>query len=274
MNREMIRIAVCQLRTELDKTATMEKAAAMVHEAAEGGAQIVVLPEMFDTPYASRYFREAARTGHEETVKAMSAWARENGVLLVGGSIPEAENGRLYNSCFVFDEEGRQIAKHRKVHLFEIDVPGMRFSEREDFSEGSQITTFETRYGTMGVAICFDVRFPELFRAMAERGAKVIFLPAQFNMTTGPAHWEMSLRARAVDNEVFLAAASAARYEGFDYTCWGHSLVADPFGQILAEADETEQILYADIDLARVDEVRAQLPTFLHLRRDVYTVAE
>ncbi len=274
MSQTKIRVACCQLRTELDKAATWEKTAVMVHEAAENGAQIVVLPEMFETPYTPRYFREAARSGHGETLKAMSAWARDNAVLLVGGSIPELEDGRLYNSCFIFDEEGRQIARHRKMHLFEINVPGMRFSEREDFDDGSQITTFETRYGTMGAAICFDVRFPELFRAMAVRGAKVIFLPAQFNMTTGPAHWEMTLRSRAVDNEVFLVAASAARFEGFDYTCWGHSLVADPFGSVLAEADETEQILYADIDLARVDEVRAQLPTFLHLRRDVYTVAE
>ncbi len=274
MKEQRIHLACCQLRTELDWAATMDKAGAMVREAARQGAQIVVLPEMFETPYAPRYFREAARSGHGETLKAMSAWARDNAVLLVGGSIPELEDGRLYNSCFIFDEEGRQIARHRKMHLFEINVPGMRFSEREDFDDGSQITTFETRYGTMGAAICFDVRFPELFRAMAVRGAKVIFLPAQFNMTTGPAHWEMTLRSRAVDNEVFLVAASAARFEGFDYTCWGHSLVADPFGSVLAEADETEQILYADIDLARVDEVRAQLPTFLHLRRDVYTVAE
>ncbi|MBR1457146.1 MAG: carbon-nitrogen hydrolase family protein [Oscillospiraceae bacterium] len=271
---ETIKIAICQIRTELERAETMDKAARMVREAAAGGAQIVVLPEMYNTPYSKSYFRQAARLGHEDAVAAMSAWARENGVILVGGSIPEVTEDGMYNTCFVFDEEGRQIAKHRKVHLFEIDVPGMRFSEKKNFTEGCEITTFETRYGTMGAAVCFDVRFPELFRAMAVRGAKIIFLPAQFNMRTGPAHWELAIRSRAVDNELFMVAASTARYEGFDYTCWGHSMVSDPFGMVLAEADETEQILYADVDLARVDEVRAQLPTFLHLRRDVYTVTE
>ena len=126
----------------------------------------------------------------------------------------------------------------------------------------------------MGVAICFDVRFPELFRAMAKRGAEVIFLPAQFNMKTGPAHWELSLRARAVDNEVFFIGASAARYKGFSYECWGHSMVVDPFGIVLAEADETEQIIYAELDLDRINEVRQQLPTFLHLREELYAVAK
>lgn len=104
--------------------------------------------------------------------------------------------------------------------------------------------------------------------------AKVIFLPAQFNTTTGPAHWELSLRMRAVDNELFVVGASAARYEGFNYPCWGHSTVCDPFGQVIANCDETEQILYSEIDLDRVDEVRRSLPTFLHLRREIYAVAE
>ena len=109
---------------------------------------------------------------------------------------------------------------------------------------------------------------------MAKRGAELIFCPAQFNMTTGPKHWELTVRARAMDNEVYYVGASAARYEGFDYECWGHSTVADPFGMVAASCDETEQILYCDIDLNEVDSVRRQLPTFLHLREDVYTVAK
>ena len=274
MKEQRIHLACCQLRTELDWAATMDKAGAMVREAARQGAQIVVLPEMFCCPYSSRYFHDFARRGHEETVAALSRWAAENRVLLVGGSVPEREGDRLYNSCFVFDEQGRQIARHRKVHLFDIDLPQLRVRESDTFSPGGQVTTFETRWGTMGAAVCFDLRFPELFRAMAVRGAKVIFLPAQFSRSTGRAHWKMALAARAVDNECFLVGASAACYEGFDYECWGHSAVLDPFGQTLAEADEGEQILHAEIDLARVEEVRRQLPTFLHLRRDVYTVTE
>ena len=272
--RERLKLAILQLRTELDRSETMDKAAGMIREAAAQGADLAVLPEMFNCPYAGKYFRDFAARGHEDTVAALSAWAKENRLWLVGGSIPEREGERLYNSCFIFDDAGRVVARHRKVHLFDIDAPGMRFRESNTFTPGGEITVFDTPWGKMGAAVCFDVRFPELFRAMAKRGARLIFLPAQFNMTTGPVHWEMTLRARAVDNEVFLAAASAARYEGFSYECWGHSAVVDPWGTLIAGADETEQILYADVDLGRVEQVRRQLPTFLHLREDVYEVAK
>ena len=273
MSETKLKIAVCQLKTELDMDATMEKAGRMLREAAGNGADIAVLPEMFSCPYSGKYFRQFAALGHEGAVEAMSGWARENGLILVGGSVPERSGGRLYNTCFVFDETGRQIAKHRKVHLFDVDIPGMSFKESDTFSPGDSVTVFDTRFGRMGAAVCFDVRFPELFRAMAERGAQIIFLPAQFNFKTGPAHWELSRRARAVDNELFLAAAAAARYEGFSYECWGHSMIVDPFGRALASCGEEETTIYADIDLARIAEVRRQLPTFLHLRRDVYSVA-
>ncbi len=274
MNKGAFKTAVCQIRTELDQDLTMEKAGKMVRSAAENGAEVVCLPEMFNCPYSRAYFRKYASAGHEAHVSAMSSWAKDNHVILIGGSIPELEDGRLYNTCFVFDEEGKQIARHRKVHLFDVDLPGMRFHESHTFAPGEDITVFETRFGIFGAAICFDVRFPEMFRAMAERGARMIFLPAQFNMKTGPAHWELTLRMRALDNEVFFAGASAARYEGFDYECWGHSLIADPYGRVVASCDETEQILYADIDLAAVYEVRGQLPTFTRLREDVYPVAK
>ena len=274
MNDKTISLAVIQLRTETDYETTMEKARRMLSQAAGHGAQIAVLPEMFSCPYDRRYFREFAARGHQETVAALSAWAKELGLVLVGGSVPEVEGGKLYNTSFVFDERGEQLARHRKVHLFDVDLPKMRFHESHTFSPGNEVTVFDTRFGRMGLAVCFDVRFPELFRAMAVRGAQVIFLPAQFNLTTGPAHWEMTLRSRAVDNELFVVGASAARYEGFSYECWGHSTVADPFGTVLAACDEREQILYCELNLARIDEVRQQLPTFLHLRRDVYGVTE
>ncbi len=270
----MPKLAVCQLRTELDQEQTMDKARRMIARAAENGADIVVLPEMWNCPYSREYFKKYAALGHHKAVEAMSQWAAENGVLLVGGSVPETDEGSIYNTCFVFDNCGRQIARHRKVHLFDVDLPGMKFRESATFTPGEKITVFDTPFGKMGCAVCFDLRFPELFRAMAIRGAKIIFLPAQFNTSTGPAHWELSLRMRAVDNELFIVGASAARYEGFSYPCWGHSTVCDPFGQVISTCDETEQILYSDIDLGKVDEVRCSLPTFLHLRRDVYTVAE
>lgn len=274
MREEILKIAVCQLRTEKVYEQTMEKTERMIRQAVRQGAQAVCLPEMFYCPYARGYFRDFARRGAGEALETMARWARENEILLVGGSVPEIEGEKLYNTSFVFDPQGRQIARHRKAHLFDVDLPGMRFRESDTFTPGDAVTTFDTPWGTMGVAVCFDIRFPELFRAMAVRGARVIFLPAQFNMTTGPAHWELSLRARAVDNELFVVGASAARNQGFDYECWGHSLVADPFGSVIAQADESEQLLLAELDLSRVDQVRGQLPTFLHLRRELYEVAK
>ncbi len=269
------KIAVIQLRTELDKALTMAKAERMIKQAASDGAKAIVLPEMWSCPYSKEYFHVFADAERGETVEAMSRWARENEIILVGGSVPERADGKLYNTCFVFDKSGKQIARHRKIHLFDVDIEGgIRFKESNSFAAGEDISVFDTEYGKMGVLICFDIRFPELVRAMAKRGAEVIFCPAQFNMTTGPKHWELTVRARAMDNELYFVGASAARYLGFDYECWGHSAVAGPFGMIEAECDESEQIMYCDIDLNEVDSVRRQLPTFLHLREDIYTVSK
>ena len=274
VNTEVVKIALCQLRTELVLEETLDKAGRMVREAAQSGARIVVLPEMFSCPYSGRYFHSFAARGHGPILEKLSAWAEENGVLLVGGSIPETEDGRLYNSAFVFGPDGRQLARHRKVHLFDVDIPGMRFKESDTFGRGNEITVFDSPFGRFGLAVCFDLRFPELFRAMAERGARAIFLPAQFNLKTGPMAWELLLRARAADNQLYVAACAAAKYKGFSYECWGHSTVADPFGMVAAKCDETEQILYAELDLGQVDEARRQIPTLAALREDLYPVAK
>ena len=274
MSTETLKIALCQLRTELVLGETLDKAASLVREAAANGARIVVLPEMFSCPYSGRYFHRFAAMGHEPILEKLSAWAAENGVLLVGGSIPESADGTLYNSSFVFGPDGRQLARHRKVHLFDVDIPGMRFRESNTFGRGDEITVFDSPFGRFGLAVCFDVRFPELFRAMAERGAQMVFLPAQFNLKTGPMAWELLLRARAADNQLFVAACAAARYVSFDYECWGHSTVTDPFGRVLASCDETEQILYAEPDFSLVSEARRQIPTITALREDLYPVAK
>ena len=273
MSKDKFNLAVCQLRTELVYGETMAKAEAMLRDAAAAGADIAVLPEMFSCPYDRKYFRTFAEMGHEDSCRRLADWARKYHLLLIGGSVPEVDGELLYNTSFVFDAEGQQLARHRKIHLFDVDLPGMHFHESHTFTPGSDITVFDSEFGRVGVAICFDVRFPELFRAMARRGAELICLPAQFNMTTGPAHWEATMRMRAVDNELFFAAASAARFEGFSYECWGHSLILDPYGTALAAADEKEQLLLAEINRDRIAEVRAQLPTFLHLREDIYSVA-
>lgn len=274
MSDKKFKLALCQLRTDFDVDTTMNKTEAMLREAAEHGAQVVCLPEMYCCQYRSAAFRMFAERGSEDIVEKMSYWAKEYGLLLVGGSIPEIENGRMYNTCYVFDRSGAQLAKYRKMHLFDSDLPELHSHESETFGQGNSIAVFDTEFGRMGVAVCFDVRFPELMRTITQRGAEIIFLPAQFTDVTGPKYWKMLLRARAMDNQIYMAGCCAALDESIHWHSWGHSLVADPYADVLCEAGSGEEIVYADIDLARVDESRRAIPVGKLLRRDMYKVSD
>lgn len=161
MSDHAFKLAVCQIRTELDKKVTMDKAERMVREAAENGANVVVLPEMYNCPYSKKYFQAFADAENGESLERMSAWAKENGVILVGGSIPEKDGGKLYNTCFVFDETGKVIARHRKMHLFDVDIEGgIRFKESNHFAAGNEITTFDTKYGKWAFWSALTCVFP------------------------------------------------------------------------------------------------------------------
>ena len=185
--------------------------------------------------------------------------------------MPERDGDAIYNTCYVFDPQGTQQAKHRKVHLFDIDVAGgQRFFESDTLSPGRQYTLVDTPFGKVGVAICFDVRFAELFRILALEGARLVVVPAAFNMTTGPAHWELLFRARALDNQCFLAGCAPARDETAGYVSYAHSLVCDPWGRVLAQAQAAPELLICDIDLAETDAVRAQIPVLRARRTDLY----
>ncbi len=204
----------------------------------------------------------------------MSGIAKELGIYLIGGSIPELKDDNVYNTSYIFDRSGAVIGTHRKVHLFDIDVEGgIRFMESDTLTAGDEITVVETEFCKVGVAICYDVRFPEQSRRMALMGAKLIVLPAAFNMTTGPLHWDLSMRMRALDNQVYFAACSPARDTEGVYVAYGNSCVADPWGQFAAHADEKEGILYCDIDLGKVESVRNQLPLLKHRRPGIDSLA-
>lgn len=165
------------------------------------------------------------------------------------------------------------MARHRKMHLFDIDVQGgQSFRESATLSPGNDITLFDTPYGRIGLCICFDLRFEELCRLMALEGARVLLAPAAFNMTTGPAHWELLLRQRAVDNQCFTVGAAPARDEAASYVAWGHSLVCDPWGTVLHECGSGEETAVIDLDLSRVDAVRQQLPILSARRTDIYDI--
>ncbi len=267
----MFKIALCQMKGSFDKQKSMETAENFVREAAENGAEIVSLPEMWNCPYSNQYFRDYAETDNGRTVEFMSKLAADLGIYLVGGSIPELDCENVYNTSFCFDRLGRVIGKHRKVHLFDIDVKGgIRFMESDTLSAGKDMTVIDTEYCKIGVAICYDVRFPEWFRKMAVAGAKLIILPAAFNMTTGPAHWDLTMRARALDNQVYFAANSPARDNNGPYQAYGGSCIVDPWGRFIAHADEKECIIYGDIDVDYVESIRQQLPLLKHRRVELY----
>ena len=267
----MFKLALCQLKGSYDKEESRQTVRRYVTEAASNGADVIALPEMWDCPYSNDYFREYAETSDGETVKFMSDLAAELGVYLIGGSISEIDDDKVYNTAFCFDREGRMIGRHRKTHLFDIDVEGgIRFMESDTLTAGDSATVIDTEFGKIGVAICYDVRFPELFRRMTLDGARMVILPAAFNMTTGPAHWDITMRARALDNQIFFAANSPARDEEGIYVAYGNSCIVSPWGDFIAHADEKECILYADIDFDYEDSIRNQLPLLKHRRPELY----
>ena len=181
----------------------------------------------------------------------------------------------MCSSDLVYGRRGELLARHRKAHLFDIDVEGgQRFKESDTLSPGNAVTTFETEFGTMGLCVCFDFRFEELARCMCLRGARCIFVPAAFNRTTGPAHWELLFRQRAVDNQCFTVGVSPARDETASYVAYGNSIAVDPWGTVLCRAGTEEATLYADLNLRRADAVRRQLPSLSARRADLYEVRE
>jgi len=266
-----MKVSIIQMNVTANKRKNLDHAQELVSQAAASGADVVILPEMFVCPYQDQAFLENAEPAGERIWWALSDMARENEVYLVGGTFPEREGERLYNTCFVFDRTGEQIARHRKAHLFDVDVEGgQHFKESDTFTPGNAITVFDTEFGRMGLCVCFDMRFPELSRIMALEGAKVVFVPAAFNMTTGPLHWETMFRSRAIDNQLFTVGCAPARDENGPYVSYGNSIAVDPWGKILVRAEAQETVLTVDLDLDEVERTRAQLPLMPARRTDLY----
>lgn len=271
MQHAKFNLALVQMGGASTNDENIRNARSKIDEAASNGADIVVLPEMFSCPYKASNFPIFAQEDGQANWLALSESARKNRVYLVAGSMPEREGSCIYNTSYVFDRDGKQIAKHRKMHLFDCDIPGgANFHESDTLTAGNQVTVFETEFGKFGLMVCFDIRFPELSRLMCDLGAKMLFVPAAFNMVSGPNWWEVMFRARATDNQVYMAGCSPARDEKASYVAWGHSLVVDPFGKILAQLDEKEAILYQQVDLAEVENFRQQYKILQSRRLDIY----
>ncbi|KAL4709492.1 hypothetical protein ACJJTC_012829 [Scirpophaga incertulas] len=272
MMKRGLKIALVQLSVGLDKSKNVATAISEIHKAKEKGAELVALPECFNSPYGTKYFDEyAEEVPSGETCRALSKAAAEAGVCVVGGTVPERCGSQLYNTCTVWDASGKLLASYRKIHLFDIDIPGkITFKESDVLSPGNQLTTFDYHGIKIGLGICYDLRFNEMAHLLAKEGCSLLIYPGAFNMTTGPRHWELLGRARALDQQLWVALASPARDAHAQYVAWGHSLLVGPWGAVVAGLDEKPGTLIAQIDLKDVEEVRSQIPVGKQRRTDLY----
>ena len=273
---EKIKIAAIQMSTVADKMENVRTVKTYLEKIKDENPDFVILPEMFCCPYQTENFPIYAEKEGGPVWQQLSGYAKQYGIYLIGGSMPEKDaEGNVYNTSYIFDREGKQIGKHRKVHLFDIDVKGgQTFKESDTLTAGDSDTVFDTEFGKMGVMLCFDIRFPELSRMMVNDGARIVFVPAAFNMTTGPAHWELSFRTRALDNQIYMVGCAPARDVSAGYISWGHSIVTDPWGRVIDMLDEEKGILLAELDMDYEEQVREELPLLKSRRKDIYQLSQ
>lgn len=270
-----LKIALIQLLQAEEAAENRRRAAELIAEAAQQ-AELVLLPEMWALPYQMEILRGAAE--EPDAVDGTVRWLREqagrHGIWLQGGTVPlAAPGGRILNAATLCSPDGDLFFTYNKNHLYDVDLPGMQVTESAAVVPGEHCRVAETPWGSTGVAVCYDLRFPELFRALAQQGAQLVCVPAVFNRVSGPPHWELLVRARALDTQLFVAACAPADNPRFAYRPYAHSLVVDPWGEVIARADDGETVLHATLDFERVQEVRRRLPVANHLRRDLYPVA-
>jgi nitrilase len=263
---ETFRVAALQMVSVPDRERNIAQAGQLIGEAARDGAQLVLLPEYFCFMGFKDTDKVALReTPHDGPIQQfLSDAAREHRVWVIGGTLPLAspEPGRVLNTTLVFDPTGAQVARYDKIHLFSFEKGEESFDEARTICPGSEVRTFDAPFGRVGLSVCYDLRFPELYRKMGD--CALIVVPSAFTYTTGKAHWETLLKARAVENQCYvLAAAQGGKHENGRRT-WGHSMLIDPWGEILAVREEGAGVVAGSIDLARVDEVRQSLPAYRH----------
>jgi len=275
-----LKIALCQMNVVDNKKKNIRKAIKMIKEAKKQGSDIAVLPEMFNCPYENEKFKEYAEFREDSyTLKSMSKISKSESIHVLAGSIPEkkinpqTKKEEIYNTSFLFDDSGEILGYHRKMHLFDIDVKDkIYFKESDTLNSGNKVTVIDTKskIGKIGIGICYDIRFLELSRIMTLEGAKILIYPGAFNLTTGPAHWELLFRSRGLDNQVFTIGVSPSLNEFNSYHAYGHSIVCNPWGEVISECSYEEELLIAEIDLKEVDKVREEIPILKNRREDIY----
>ncbi len=260
--------AAVQMSSGSDRAANVTRATGLVREAAARGARLVVLPEVFSWRGGRAEEAAHAETVPGPTTAAMAELARECSIYLCIGSLLErAGDGRPYNTSCLFDPAGQLVGRYRKIHLFDVDLPGrVAVCESDTRAPGDEVVAVSTPLGTLGMSICYDLRFPELYRRLARAGAEVLLVPSAFTFPTGAAHWEVLCRARAVENQCYLIAADQTGTSPNGHADWGDSLIVDPWGRVLGRAPDGEGVVTAEIDRAYLARVRRELPCLAHVR--------
>jgi len=265
---KFIAAAVQMLATD-DKVANLAEAERWLREGARLGARLVVLPEVFIWRGNKKLEREFAEAMPGPTSNKLAELARALKLYLLGGSILEAIPGspKAYNTSLLFSPAGELLAAYRKIHLFDVDLAnGVSLRESEGRAHGGEVVVAQTELGIMGLSVCYDLRFPELYRGLADKGAQLIFVPSAFTAFTGQAHWETLLRARAIENQAYVIAADQFGKSAKSFECHGHSMIVDSWGTILAELPDGPGVITAEIDLDHLGKVRAELPALAHRR--------
>ncbi len=270
---ERVRIACVQMTSQADKAANLETAERLVAQAAATGADIVLLPEKWNGIGDAAYYHSSAEPlDGGESVAAMSEWARRHGITLVGGSIVELREGRekRSNTSIVFDPQGEVVAVYRKIHLFDVEVGGAVYRESESEEPGDEAVVADAEDWKLGLSVCYDVRFPELYRILALEGAQLVTVPAHFTTPTGKDHWHVLLRARAIENQLYVAAAAQTGETLPRKPAYGRSLIVDPWGIVLAQAPDEQTVISAELDRAHLKSIRAKLPSLANRQANAY----
>lgn len=261
--------AAIQMTTTSDKAANLEKTEGLVRLAAARGARLVALPEVFNWRGKRAEEAAAAESLEGPTVTLMGGLARELEIYLLAGSITEHVPGqsRRHNTSVLFGPDGARLAVYRKIHLFDVDLPGRVTVKESDVKiPGEDVVTATTRLGTVGLSICYDLRFPELYRRLTFAGARLLMIPSAFTFPTGEAHWDTLIRARAIENQCYVVAPAQFGPNVHGFSDYGNSMIVDPWGRVLARASDQEGVVIAPVDMEYLERVRRELPSLVHAR--------
>lgn len=262
-----MKLALCQLDVGENKTQNIKNAYSMLKEAAKQGANMAILPEMFCINYKPRFFMQAKETfPGGEAFNMLKRAARETAMTVIGGSVPLLDGGKLYNTSFCFDSNGNFLGKYSKAHLFDVNYNGLCFKESDTVTAGEDLPLIIDAPIKTGVSICFDIRFPEWSGYMMNKGVDLIALPAAFSRKTGPAHWELLLRARALDNQCFVAGVAPAQSE----CSYGHSMLCSPDASVLCDMGEKQGVAVLQLDESMLASARNSIPIKQARRADLY----